>query len=65
MNDKLRTEEIKKVFGNKPFTSDDLYHFYQKYDPNLKKNTFRWRVYALKNDGVINTLKRGVYATKS
>lgn len=65
MNDKLRTEEIKNVFGNKPFTSDDLYHFYQKYDPNLKKSTFRWRVYALKNDGVINTLKRGVYATKS
>lgn len=65
MNDKLKIEEIKNVFGDKPFTSDDLYHFYQKYDPNLKKNTFRWRVYALKNDGVINTLKRGVYSTKS
>ncbi len=65
MNDKLKIEEIKNVFGEKPFTSDDLYHFYQKYDPNLKKNTFRWRVYALKNEGVIDTLKRGVYTTKS
>ncbi len=65
MNDKLKIEEIKNVFGNKPFTSDDLYHFYQTYDPNLKKSTFRWRVYALKNNGVINTLKRGVYTTKS
>lgn len=65
MSDKLRIEEIKHTFGNKPFTSEDLYHFYQKYDPNLKKNTFRWRIYVLKNDGVINTLKRGVYSTKS
>lgn len=64
MNDKLKIEEIKNVFGDKPFTNAELYHFYQKYDPNLNKNTFRWRVYALKNDGVINTLKRGVYATK-
>jgi len=63
MNDKLKIEEIKNVFGDKPFTNDDLYHFYQKYDPDLNKNTFRWRVYALKNDGVIYTLKRGVYAT--
>ena len=65
MNDKLRIEEIKYTFGNKPFTSDDLYRFYQKYDPNLNKNTFRWRVYVLKNDGIINTLKRGAYAIKS
>ena len=65
MNDKLKIEEIKKVFGDKPFTTDDLYHFYQKYDPNLNKNTFRWRIYALKNEGAINTLKRGVYATTS
>lgn len=65
MNDKLKIEEIKKVFGDKPFTTDDLYHFYQKYDPNLNRNTFRWRIYALKNEGAINTLKRGVYATTS
>ncbi|MBN2285840.1 MAG: hypothetical protein JXQ26_00295 [Tissierellales bacterium] len=65
MNDKLKIEEIKNVFDDKPFTSDDLYHFYQKYNPNLNKNTFRWRIYALKNDGVIHTLKRGVYVTKS
>lgn len=65
MNNKLKIEEIKNVFGDKPFTNKELYHFYKKYDPNLNKNTFRWRVYALKNDGAINTLKRGVYSTKS
>lgn len=65
MKDKLKIEVIKDVFRDKPFTSDNLYHFYQKYDPHIKQNTFRWRVYTLKNDGVIHTLKRGVYATKN
>ncbi len=65
MVSKLRSKEIKLYFGEKPFTSDDLYNFYANYEPDLKKTTFRWRVYTLKNDGVINTLKKGVYTTKS
>lgn len=65
MDDKLKSKDIKSTFGERPFTSDELYQFYQKYDPNLKRSTFRWRVYALRNDGVISDLKRGVYTTKS
>lgn len=65
MNDKLRAKEIKTYFGDKPFNSNDLYNFYANYEPDLKKTTFRWRVYTLKNNGVINTLKKGVYATTS
>lgn len=65
MNDKLKVDEIKTFFGDRPFTSDELYHFYTKYDPELNKNTFRWRVHALKTQGVINTLKRGVYVTRT
>ena len=65
MNDKLRAKEIKTYFGDKPFNSDDLYDFYASYEPDLKKTTFRWRVYVLKNNGVINSLKKGVYATTS
>jgi len=42
-----------------------LYNFYANYEPDLKKTTFRWGVYALKNDGVINMPKKGVYATTS
>jgi len=64
VKDKLKIDKIKNYFGDKPFTSEDLYNFYVQYDPDLKKSTFRWRVYALKNHGVINTLKRGVYVTK-
>lgn len=64
MNDKLRAKGIKTFFGDKPFNSDDLYNFYAKEEPDLKKTTFRWRVYALKNDGVIIPLKKGVYTTR-
>jgi hypothetical protein len=65
MNNKLRAKDIKIYFGDKPFKSDDLYNFYKNHEPELKKTTFRWRVYALKKNGAINTLKKGVYVTKS
>ena len=65
MNDKLRAKEIKTYFGDKPFSSTDLYNFYATDEPDLKKTTFRWRVYTLKINGVINTLKKGVYSTTS
>lgn len=64
MDNKLRAREIKTYFGDKPFKSDDLYSFYKNHEPDLKKTTFRWRVYALKKAGAINTLKKGVYVTK-
>lgn len=64
MNDKLKIEEIKSFFGNNPFTSNELYSFYEKNDPKLNRNTFRWRIHKLKNDGVIISLKRGVYTIK-
>lgn len=65
MKDILKASEIVSYFGHKPFTSNDLYAFYVDYEPNLKKTTFRWRVYKLKNSGVINTLKKGVYTVTS
>lgn len=65
MSGKLRGKGIKTFFGDKPFSSDDLYNFYAIEEPDLKKTTFRWRIYALKNDGVIIPLKKGVYTTRS
>ncbi len=64
MSNKLRADEIKEYFGTKPFTNDELYKYYMKQEPGLKKTTFRWRVYKLKKIGVINNLKRGIYVTK-
>jgi hypothetical protein len=65
MSNKLRAKDIKTYFGEKPFMSDDLYSFYRDREPDLKKSTFRWRVYALIKNGAINTLKKGVYIAKS
>jgi len=64
MKDKLRANEIRTFFVDKPFNSDDLYNFYANEEPDLKKTTFRWRVYALKNNGVISSLMKGVYTTR-
>ncbi|MBK5244649.1 MAG: hypothetical protein JJE18_06440 [Eubacteriaceae bacterium] len=48
MSDKLEIDEVRKSFGNKPFTSDELYRFYLEEEPNLKEMTFRGRVHCLK-----------------
>ena len=65
MIDKIRVEEIKRHFSDKPFTNTDLYKFYQLYESGLNMNTFYWRVHALKNAGVLSVLKRGYYILKS
>ncbi len=65
MSDKLRIDEIKKEFGKKPFTSKQLYEFYLEKDPDLKENTFRWRVHNLKKKKVFYSLKRGLYVAET
>ncbi|PRO65860.1 DUF6577 family protein [Alkalicoccus urumqiensis] len=65
MNDKFRVEQMKERFKNKSFTSQDLYQFYLKYEPKLKQNTFRWRIYTLKQAGIISSVKRGTYRLES
>lgn len=61
MNDKLKMAELTKEFEDKPFTSKQLYQFYLEEEPDLKETTFRWRVYYLKKERVIQSLKRGLY----
>lgn len=65
LSNKLRIDELIEAFKNKPFTSEELFRFYIEKEPDLKKTTFRWRVYILKNDGVIQSPKRGLYITES
>jgi len=55
--------QLVKYFANQPYiTREELYSFYEKYDPELKETTFRWRIYDLKKKGIIKQVKRGVYA---
>lgn len=65
MMNKMKVYELKEVFKNKPFTSDEFYDFYLQEEPDLKKTTFRWRVHKLKNDGVIYSPKRGLYVIEN
>lgn len=50
-------------YGN-IFTSKELLKFYRVNEDGLKESTFRWRVYALKKDGLISNIKRGSYILK-
>jgi len=43
------------------FTREELYQFYRYFEPELKKGTFGWRIYDLKNRNIIKPLKRGLY----
>ncbi len=65
VNHKLKSKEIIEYFKNKPFTSNDLYEFYKKLEPDLKKSAFKLRVHNLKKQGIINSLMKGVYITTS
>lgn len=65
MSDKLRVNEVEKYFGKKLFTSEQLFQFYLEKEPDLKESTFRWRVYSLKKQNAIYSIKRGVYVTQN
>ncbi len=61
-NDKLMKDAIIETFGyGNVFTSKELLKFYKVNEDGLKESTFRWRVYALKKDGLISNIKRGSY----
>ena len=65
MTDKFKIAEMKEQFANKPFTSKELYQFYLNYESDLKENTFRWRIYKLKRQGIMTSVKRGTYMLES
>lgn len=62
----LKSGEIKKRFEHfSTITYSELYEFYLEQEPNLKLGTFKWRIYHLKELGVIRSLKKGVYLFES
>ena len=44
------------------FTTTDIYNFFSKTQPDIKKNTVNWRIYHLVQQGVLQKIGRGVYA---
>lgn len=61
MNEKFKISELEKCFENKPFTNKELLRFYLNYESELNENTLRWRIYRLKEAGLITSIKRGTY----
>ncbi len=65
-----KSEKIYSAIRNK-FTPDDhierkeLFDFLNKFYTDLKKTTFRWRIYELKKNNIISSVKRGVFKITS
>jgi hypothetical protein len=60
---KFYKKQLIEHFSNQPYiTREELLSFYKRYESELKETTFRWRIYDLKQKGIIKQVKRGVYA---
>ena len=53
---------LNKYFGKKTFTRNELFEFYLQNEPGLNSNTFAWRIYHLKKNGIIKEIGRGLYS---
>lgn len=56
-NKKITKEYIIKQFGYGNAFSKEIFEFYKINEEDLKKNTFRWHIYALKNDELLSNVK--------
>lgn len=62
MSDTFHIDELKNRFGERnSFSQDELHEFYKEFESDLKRSTLRWRIYELKNKGVLKSVKRGWY----
>lgn len=63
MSNTFRINELERYLQDKKVaTTQELLTFYQKFEPNLSINTLRWRIWALKQQGIIHSPRRGRYA---
>lgn len=59
-------EYIKHYFGAETvFSVKNIFACLQSKEPELKESTFRWRLYALQQAGVLQHVKRGYYALQT
>ena len=56
-------EQLKQRFqGKESFTREELFNFYHRWDPQLNENTFRWRIYNLKEKKIIRALSKSEFS---
>jgi hypothetical protein len=55
-------EQLKQTFKDQEsFSREALYNFYLQYEPELNENTFRWRIYNLKEKNLIRPISRSEF----
>lgn len=58
--DKLHIDRLKEYLkGKETFDSNDIFRFYEKDEPQIKKETVNWRIYHLVQRGILNRVGRG------
>ncbi|WP_319995433.1 DUF6577 family protein [Trichococcus shcherbakoviae] len=62
MTSKLMISEL-EIFlkNNQPVSTQQLLEFYQTFEPDIKVNTLRWRIYQLKQNNVLYSPSRGQF----
>lgn len=65
MGKSLENKLIEAFKHREYFTRENLYDFYQNFEPELKEATLGWRIYDLKNKNIIKPVKRGHYVISS
>jgi hypothetical protein len=62
MNDNTVEERLSQYFKNQnSFTIADIYSFFSKTQPNIKRATVNWRIYRLVQQGLFQRIGRGLY----
>lgn len=55
--------QLKQAFkGRESLSRQELFDFFRQFEPDLKENTFRWRIHNLKNKHVITPLSQQKFA---
>lgn len=63
MSSALKLSELENFLKqNQLVTTQQLLEFYRTFEPDLKVNTLRWRIYHLKQTNIIYSPKRGVFS---
>jgi hypothetical protein len=52
---------VKEFQGRESFSRNELFDFYRQFESDLKETTFRWRIYHLKSNKIITSVKKGFF----
>jgi uncharacterized protein DUF6577 len=63
MNKKIKIENISNYFHHKNFFStNEVYEYFKKIKPEIKRSTVRWFIYKLIQQGLLQRVGHGIYS---